>query len=92
MQRLEVSGAVRPIYGSLGAKRLNVWRRKNEENKWSVACASSKQGSFWGPLLIEIILKDDSMAATLAGGSDALKVVGGLLGRSPPPEPPKTKI
>jgi hypothetical protein len=26
MQRLEVSGAVRPIYGSLGAKGLiNVW-------------------------------------------------------------------
>jgi len=23
MQRLEVSGAVRPIYGSLGVKRLN---------------------------------------------------------------------
>jgi len=28
MQRLEVSGAVRPIYGSLGIKRLRgkVWR------------------------------------------------------------------
>jgi hypothetical protein len=37
-------------------------------------------------------LKDDSMAATLAGGSNAPKVVGGLLGRSPPPKPPKTKI
>jgi len=24
MQRLEVSGAVRPIYGSLGVKRLSV--------------------------------------------------------------------
>jgi len=24
MQRLEVSGAVRPIYGSLGVKRLNI--------------------------------------------------------------------
>ena len=24
MQRLEVSGAVRPIYGSLGVKRLNT--------------------------------------------------------------------
>ena len=24
MQRLEVSGAVRPIYGSLGVKRLNL--------------------------------------------------------------------
>jgi len=26
MKRLEVSGAVRPIYGSLGAKRLNTER------------------------------------------------------------------
>ena len=26
MQRLEVSGAVRPIYGSLGVKRLNITR------------------------------------------------------------------
>ena len=25
MQRLEVSGAARPIYGSLGVKRLNVY-------------------------------------------------------------------
>ena len=25
MQRLEVSGAVRPIYGSLGVKRLTIW-------------------------------------------------------------------
>ena len=27
MQRLEVSGAVRPIYGSLGVKRLNRCRK-----------------------------------------------------------------
>ena len=27
MQRLEVSGAVRPIYVSLGVKRLTLWRR-----------------------------------------------------------------
>ena len=25
MQRMEVSGAVRPIYGSLGVKRLNMF-------------------------------------------------------------------
>ena len=25
MQRLEVSGAVRPIYGSLGVKWLSIW-------------------------------------------------------------------
>ena len=28
MQRLEVSGAVRPIYGSLGVKRLISWLLK----------------------------------------------------------------
>ena len=28
MQRLEVSGAVRPIYGSLGVKRLISWMSK----------------------------------------------------------------
>ena len=28
MQRLEVSGAVRPIYGSLGVKRLKQWMLK----------------------------------------------------------------
>ena len=26
MQRLDVSGAVRPIYGSLGVKRLILWK------------------------------------------------------------------
>jgi len=32
MQRLEVRGAVRPIYGSLGVKRLNTtsWRCMEE--------------------------------------------------------------
>ena len=28
MQRLEVSGAVRPIYESLGVKRLMKWQNK----------------------------------------------------------------
>ena len=28
MQRLEVSGAVRPIYGSLGVKRLNELKQR----------------------------------------------------------------
>ena len=27
MQRLEVRGAVRPLYGSLGVKGLTFWRR-----------------------------------------------------------------
>ena len=30
MQRLEVSGAVRPIYGSLGVKRLSIVVGKHE--------------------------------------------------------------
>ena len=28
MKRLEVSGAVRPIYGSLGVKRLDLYTQK----------------------------------------------------------------
>ena len=31
MQRLEVSGAVRPIYGSLGVKRLMRWPRRSPD-------------------------------------------------------------
>ena len=31
MQRLEVSGAVRPIYGSLGVKRLRIQERGRRE-------------------------------------------------------------
>jgi len=43
MQRLEVSGAVRPIYGSLGVKRLNsnlvfVLRSKNGNLQESRHC------------------------------------------------------
>ena len=33
MQRLEVSGAVRPIYGSLGVKRLRILLHKAEMKK-----------------------------------------------------------
>ena len=33
MQRLEVSGAVRPIYGSLGVKRLRVEITYNVVNR-----------------------------------------------------------
>jgi len=29
MQRLDVSGAVRPIYGSLGVKRLSLYMHKS---------------------------------------------------------------
>jgi len=47
MQRLEVSGAVRPLYGSLGVKGLTIERkgRLTERNidrkirwKWGVLC------------------------------------------------------
>jgi len=34
MQRLEVSGAVRPIYGSLGVKRLNLSDRRLSKQSW----------------------------------------------------------
>ena len=43
MQRLEVSGAVRPIYGSLGVKRLTlillmwrIWRTSNNASRWQM--------------------------------------------------------
>jgi len=36
MQRLEVSGAVRPIYESLGVKRLNLVVRKETARIWKV--------------------------------------------------------
>jgi len=32
MQRLEVSGAVRPIYGSLGVKRLSSYKEITASN------------------------------------------------------------
>ena len=36
MERLEVTGAVRPIYGSLGVKRLSAhYDQVNGRNKWS---------------------------------------------------------
>jgi len=43
MQRLEVSGAVRPIYGSLGVKRLSYkyfsWSRNNSDSNKDVIFA-----------------------------------------------------
>jgi hypothetical protein len=36
MQRLEVSGAVRPIYGSLGVKRLNDISGKSGNTVWDI--------------------------------------------------------
>jgi len=38
MQRLEVSGAVRPIYGSLGVKRLSIVKTSVNQSK---LCLSS---------------------------------------------------
>ena len=37
MQRLEVSGAVRPIYGSLGVKRLIIVKLKSRYSPYVVA-------------------------------------------------------
>ena len=33
MQRLEVSGAVGPIYGSLGVKWLNIYPKQENKNE-----------------------------------------------------------
>ena len=48
MQRLEVNGAVRPIYGSLGVKRLitgdevtGEWRRLHNEGLNYLYCSSN---------------------------------------------------
>ena len=39
MQRLEVSGAVRPIYGSLGVKRLTLsWKWKHGTSRSGMPC------------------------------------------------------
>jgi len=54
MQRLEVSGAVRPIYGSLGVKRLScpflscVYNRRFHLNAWTGWRMYLAQG--WIPL------------------------------------------
>ena len=40
MQRLEVSGAVRPIYGSLGVKRLIGSKFKNPTGELKIAHVS----------------------------------------------------
>ena len=44
MKRLEVSGAVRPIYGSLGVKRLNI-----SVTLCIVICETGKQSRQLGP-------------------------------------------
>ena len=46
MQRLEVSGAVRPIHGSLGVKRLNIPTDKKEIGKRDRQTDRQKDGSF----------------------------------------------
>ena len=40
MQRLEVSGAVRPIYGSLGVKRLKVHQGRGRKIRFYVTTLS----------------------------------------------------
>jgi hypothetical protein len=48
MQRLEVSGAVRPIYGSLGVKRLN----RNMGDTVNVNSCKGFQSAVSGPLVV----------------------------------------
>ena len=52
MQRLEVSGAVRPIYGSLGFKRLTpLFVVKYFKNGVQATMHSTKMIQVWGRLL-----------------------------------------
>ena len=43
MQRLEVSGAVRPIYGSLGVKRLTDLMHKTCASSWLITKTKKKK-------------------------------------------------
>ena len=47
MQRLEVSGAVRPIYGSLGVKRLRVLQETYLNDHRLFKEVKLLQTSFW---------------------------------------------
>jgi len=61
MQHLEVSGAVRPIYVSLGVKRLTRWHdecRSLEKDK--------TQNIWWTPSL-ETLLMGDVIAILITG-------------------------
>jgi len=63
MQRLEVSGAVRPIYGSLGVKRLKLYtsqiRGSNSRHsaQWCQSVCTSKQ--IWYKLVIANIYQSN---------------------------------
>ena len=51
MQRLEVSGAVRPIYGSLGVKRLNQYTvQQPKEHHYLINNYSEKPKTFYWSL------------------------------------------
>ena len=47
MQRLEVSGAVRPIYGSLGVKRLTVTSKVNKFSRAVGTTATFQRPEGW---------------------------------------------
>jgi len=64
MQRLEVSGAVQPIYGSLGVKRLSThcqlcvvsgFRREVDENCALLGCYAASSGNFLPTFRDEIL-------------------------------------
>jgi len=44
MQRLEVSGAVRPIYGSLGVKRLRTQHASKYLGQFNISVTSRETG------------------------------------------------
>ena len=52
MQRLEVSGAVRPLYGSLGVKELSTCSRvilEEPKGPHSPRCGAAAQRGPWSP-------------------------------------------
>jgi len=60
MQRLEVSGAVRPIYGSLGVKRLKHVRAVNRVNLTVLYGSQNKQRLFPYTALNDWFLQPES--------------------------------
>jgi hypothetical protein len=80
MQRLEVSGAVRPIYGSLGVKRLMNsaiictfchvlrWCGAEDETSAHNLCECESSASLRHVYLGSFLLKSEGMKSIIFGG------------------------
>ena len=68
MQRLEVCGAVRPIYGSLGVKRLTSWNPLDHSRPATG--------------LIYLLGRDSKRVSTVRRWSIGCSIIGMLLGQS----------